>query len=151
MYIIFKRCHIKKEKNSDSDDDTQFPTKCVSLQPVYIRVIIMNSTRQNKIAALLQKELANIFIADGRNLYNCMITVTKTTITSDLSIARAYLSVYMAPDKEAIVAAIRANTKDIRFRLGQRIRNQLRVVPQLEFFLDDTLDYIEHIDELLKK
>ncbi|MBO7491844.1 MAG: 30S ribosome-binding factor RbfA [Bacteroidales bacterium] len=111
----------------------------------------MNTTRQNKIAALLQKELANIFVADGRNLYNCLITVTKTTITSDLSIARAYLSVYMAPDKEAIVAAVRANTKDIRFRLGQRIRNQLRVVPQLEFFLDDTLDYIEHIDELLKQ
>ena len=111
----------------------------------------MNTTRQNKIASLLQKELANIFVADGRNLYNCMITVTKTTITSDLSIARAYLSVYMAPDKEAVIAAVRANTKDIRFRLGQRIRNQLRVVPQLEFFLDDTLDYIEHIDELLKK
>ena len=111
----------------------------------------MNTTRQNKIAALLQKELANIFVADGRNIYNCLITVTKTTITSDLSIARAYLSVYMAPDKESIVAAVRANTKDIRFRLGQRIRNQLRVVPQLEFFLDDTLDYIEHIDELLKK
>ena len=111
----------------------------------------MNTTRQNKIASLIQKELANIFLVDGRNLYNCMITVTKATITSDLSIARAYLSIYMTNDKEGIVNAIRANTKDIRFRLGQRVRNQLRVVPQLEFFLDDTLDYIEHIDELLKQ
>lgn len=80
-----------------------------------------------------------------------MITVTKTTITSDLSIARAYLSIYMAPDKDVVIKAIRENTKDIRFRLGQQIRNQLRVVPHLEFFIDDTLDYMEHIDSLLKK
>ena len=80
-----------------------------------------------------------------------MITVTKTTITSDLSIARAYLSIYMAPDKDVVIKAIRDNTKDIRFRLGQQIRNQLRVVPHLEFFIDDTLDYMEHIDSLLKK
>lgn len=80
-----------------------------------------------------------------------MITVTKTTITSDLSIARAYLSIYMAPDKDVVIKAIRENTKDIRFRLGQQIRNQLRVVPHLEFFIDDTFDYMEHIDSLLKK
>lgn len=111
----------------------------------------MNTTRQQKIAALLQKELANIFLQDSKSLYNCMITVTNTTITSDLSIARAYLSIYMAPDKDIIINAIRANTKDIRFRLGQKIKNQLRVVPQLEFFIDDTLDYMEKIDRLLKK
>ncbi|MBR6161565.1 MAG: 30S ribosome-binding factor RbfA [Bacteroidales bacterium] len=111
----------------------------------------MNSTRQQKIASLLQKELANIFLQDSKSLYNCMITVTKTTITSDLSIARAYLSIYMAPDKDVVIKAIRENTKDIRFRLGQQIRNQLRVVPHLEFFIDDTLDYMEHIDSLLKK
>ena len=111
----------------------------------------MNTTRQQKIAALLQKELANIFLQDSKSLYNCMITVTNTTIPSDLSIARAYLSIYMAPDKDIIINAIRANTKDIRFRLGQKIKNQLRVVPQLEFFIDDTLDYMEKIDRLLKK
>lgn len=111
----------------------------------------MNSTRQQKIASLLQKELANIFLQDSKNIYGCMITVTKATITSDLSIGRAYLSIYMAPDKDAVMAAIRANTKDIRFRLGQKIKNQLRVVPQLEFFIDDTLDYMENIDRLLKQ
>jgi ribosome-binding factor A len=57
----------------------------------------------------------------------------------------------MAPDKDVVIKAIRENTKDIRFRLGQQIRNQLRVVPHLEFFIDDTLDYMEHIDSLLKK
>ena len=57
----------------------------------------------------------------------------------------------MAPDKDVVIKAIRENTKDIRFRLGQQIKNQLRVVPHLEFFIDDTLDYMEHIDSLLKK
>lgn len=111
----------------------------------------MNTTRQQKIASLLQKELANIFLLDGKNVYGCMITVTKATITSDLSIGRAYLSIYMSPDKDVIIKAIRENTKDIRFRLGQKIKNQLRVVPQLEFFIDDTLDYMENIDRLLKQ
>jgi ribosome-binding factor A len=111
----------------------------------------MNTTRQQKIAAMLQRELANIFLQDSRNLYKCMITVTNVTITSDLSIARAYLSIYNTKDKEVIINLIKDNTKDIRYRLGQKIRNQMRVVPTLEFFLDDTLDYLEHIDELLKK
>ena len=111
----------------------------------------MNTTRQQKIAAMLQRELANLFLTDSRNIYKCMITVTKVTVTSDLSIARAYLSIYNAEDKELIINLIKENTKDIRYRLGQQIRNQMRVVPTLEFFLDDTLDYLEHIDELLKK
>lgn len=113
----------------------------------------MNTTRQQKITSLLQKELANIFLTDSNNVYGCMITVTKATITSDLSIARGYLSIYLAPnnDKEAVIKAVRANTKDIRYRLGQKIKNQLRVVPQLEFFIDDTLDYMENIDRLLKQ
>jgi len=111
----------------------------------------MNTTRQQKIATLIQKELANIFLTDSKSIYNCMITVTNTTVTSDLSIARAYLSIYMAPDKDIVIKAIRTNTKDIRFRLGQQVKNQLRVIPQLEFFIDDTLDYMENIDKLLKQ
>lgn len=111
----------------------------------------MNTTRQQKIAAMLQRELANIFLTDSRNIYKCMITVTNVTVTSDLSIARVYLSIYNTQDKDLIIRMIKDNTKDIRYRLGQQVRNQLRVVPALEFFLDDTLDYLEHIDELLKK
>ena len=111
----------------------------------------MNTTRQQKIASLLQRELANIFLQDSKSIYGCMITVTKATITPALSIARAYLSIYMASDKDAVIGAVRANTKDIRFRLGQQVKSQLRIVPQLEFFIDDTLDYIENIDRLLKQ
>ncbi len=111
----------------------------------------MNTTRQQKIAAMLQRELADILLMDSRNIYRCMITVTNVTISPDLSIARAYLSIYNTPDKEAVMGLIKDNTKDIRYRLGQKIRNQIRVVPSLEFFIDDTLDYMERIDELLKK
>lgn len=111
----------------------------------------MNTTRQQKISSLLQRELATLFLQDSKSVYNCMMTVTNVTITPDLSIARAYLSIYMATDKDAVIGAVRANTKDIRFRLGQRIKSQLRVVPQLEFFIDDTLDYMENIELLLKQ
>ncbi len=99
----------------------------------------------------MQKELADLFLHDSKDIYHCMITVTQTTVTADLSIARAYLSIYMVQDKDAVIAAVRANTKDIRFRLGQKIKNQIRVVPQLEFFIDDTLDYMENIEKLLKQ
>ncbi len=111
----------------------------------------MNTTRQQKIAAMLQRELADIFLLDSRNIYKCMITVTNVTISPDLSIARAYLSIYNTEDKRAIIELVKSNTKDIRYRLGQKIRNQVRVIPNLEFFIDDTLDYLERIDELLKK
>lgn len=111
----------------------------------------MDTTRQQKIAKLVQKELADIFLHDGLSIYNCMITVTKTTVTKDLSIARAYLSIYHSADTDATIKAVRTNTKDIRFRLGQKVHNQLRIIPQLEFFVDDSLDYIENIERLLKQ
>lgn len=111
----------------------------------------MDSTRQQKIGQLIRKELADIFLADGPHVYDCMITVTRTTVTKDLSIARSYLSVFNAEDAEAVIQTVRANTKNIRFRLGQKVKNQLRVIPQLEFFVDDSLDYIENIEKLLKE
>ena len=110
----------------------------------------MDTTRQNKIAKLIQKELADIFLFDSAPLSDCMITVTKTTITKDLSIARAYLSIFNSDDSKETLKKIKINTKDIRFRLGQKVKNQLRIVPSLEFFIDDSLDYIENIENLLK-
>jgi ribosome-binding factor A len=110
----------------------------------------MDTTRQNKISKLIQKELADIFLHDSLPVYDCMITVTKTTITKDLSIARAYLSLFNTEDSSATLKQIRTNTKDIRFRMGQKVKNQLRIVPSLEFFIDDSLDYIENIENLLK-
>ena len=110
----------------------------------------MDTTRQNKIAKLIQKELADIFLTDGIPVYDCMITVTQTKVTSDLSLARSYLSVFNASDNEEVLKAIKKNTKDIRYRLAQKVKNQLRSIPQLVFFIDDSLDYMENIENLLK-
>jgi len=110
----------------------------------------MDSTRQNKIAKLIQKELAEIFLEDGIPIYDCMITVTQTKVTSDLSLARSYLSIFNAEDNEEVMKAIKKNTKDIRYRLAQKVKHQLRIIPQLHFFIDDSLDYLENIETLLK-
>lgn len=111
----------------------------------------MQETRQNKIARLLQKELSLIFQQQTRATHGVMISVTRTKISSDLSICTAYLSVFPSEKGEEILANINANTKQIRYELGTRVRNQMRIIPELRFFIDDSLDYIEHIDELLKK
>ena len=110
----------------------------------------MDTTRQNKIAKLIQKELAEIFLADGLSVYDCMITVTQTKVTPDLSLARSYLSIFNAEDNEKVMNTVRKNSKDIRYRLAQKVKHQLRIVPQLAFFMDDSLDYLENIENLLK-
>jgi len=112
----------------------------------------MESTRQQKISKLLMKDLGEIFRMDVPTLINnrSMITVTKVSITRDLSLARVYLSIFAAPNKDETLTAIRKSTKTIRMILGKKIRNQVRAIPELIFELDDSLDYIERIDELLK-
>ena len=111
----------------------------------------MKETRQNKIARLMQKELSLIFQQQTRATHGVMISVTRTKISPDLSICTAYLSVFPSEKGEEILANINANSKQIRYELGTRVRNQMRIIPELRFFIDDSLDYIEHIDELLKK
>ena len=111
----------------------------------------MQETRQNKIARLLQKELSLIFQQQTRATHGVMISVTRTKISPDLSICTAYLSVFPSEKGEEILANINANSKQIRYELGTRVRNQMRIIPELRFFIDDSLDYIEHINELLKK
>ena len=111
----------------------------------------MQETRQNKIARLLQTQLSLIFQQQTRATHGVMISVTRTKISPDLSICTAYLSVFPSEKGEEILANINANTKQIRYELGTRVRNQMRIIPELRFFIDDSLDYIEHIDELLKK
>lgn len=110
----------------------------------------MQETRQNKIARLLQKELSLIFQQQTRATHGVMISVTRTKISPDLSICTAYLSVFPSEKGEEILANINANSKQIRYELGTRVRNQMRIIPELRFFIDDSLDYIERIDELLK-
>ena len=110
----------------------------------------MQETRQNKIARLLQKELSVIFQQQTRAMHGVMVSVTRTKISPDLSICTAYLSVFPSEKGEDILKNIKANEKTIRYDLGQRVRYQLRIIPELRFFIDDSLDYIERIDELLK-
>ena len=111
----------------------------------------MQETRQNKITRLLQKELSLIFQQQTRAMHDTMVSVTRTKISPDLSICTAYLSIFPSDKGEEILQNINASNKAIRYELGTRVRNQLRIVPELRFFIDDSLDYIEHIDELLKK
>ena len=111
----------------------------------------MQETRQAKISRLLQKELAQIFQSQTRMMHGVMVSVTRVKISPDLSICTAYLSVFPSEKGEEIVKNVNSNVKTIRYDLGQRIRNQVRIIPELRFFIDDSLDYIDHIDELLKK
>ena len=111
----------------------------------------MQETRQNKIARLLQKELSLIFQQQTRAMHGTMVSVTRTKISPDLSICTAYLSIFPSEKGEEILNNINANVKGIRYELGTKMRNQLRIVPELRFFIDDSLDYIDRIDELLKK
>jgi ribosome-binding factor A len=112
----------------------------------------MTSTRQYKVSRLLQKELGNIFQREGNSIFTGkLITVTEVRITPDLAQARVYLSIFPADDNEKFKQTIEDHSQHIRHELGNRIRHQLRMVPELRFFLDDSLDYIENIDRLLKK
>lgn len=112
----------------------------------------METTRQQKISKLILKELSEIFQREIKTNGVVMITVTKVNVTTDLSYARVHLSVF-GPNKEAkkaVVAEVNNMTKSIRKMLGDRVRHQLRIIPELQFFEDDSLDYIERIDSLLK-
>ena len=115
---------------------------------------IMDSTRQQKVSRLIQKDLSNIFQVEGRGMYaNAMVTVTQVRVSPDLAVAKIYLSIFAAGsiDKKDILEKIKLHSNVIRKNLGIRIGKQVRVIPELEFFIDDSLDYIENIEELLKK
>ncbi|MFC2335344.1 MAG: 30S ribosome-binding factor RbfA [Prevotella sp.] len=111
----------------------------------------MQETRQNRISRLLQKELAEIFQSQTRQMHGILVSVTRVRISTDLSICTAYLSIFPSEKGKELLQNITRNEKSIRYELGQRVRNQLRIIPELRFFIDDSLDYIDHIDELLKK
>ena len=83
-------------------------------------------------------------------MHGTMVSVTRCRISPDLSICTAYLSIFPSEKAEEMIKNINTNTKTIRYELGTRVRNQLRIIPELRFFVDDSLDYIDHIDELLK-
>jgi ribosome-binding factor A len=111
----------------------------------------MDSTRQHKMARLLQKEMGDIFEVDMRRLFpGAMITITKVNVTKDLSIARFYLSIFALRDKKPALDEIREHIPEFRYKLGNQIRRQVRIIPHVEFFEDDSLDYIENLERLIK-
>lgn len=110
----------------------------------------MESNRQKKVSRLLQKDLGEIFQFETTNWFsNVMITVTKVNVTADLSLAKVYLSIF-GKDANEVLSIVEVNNKTIRKKLGDRVKNQLRKIPELKFFIDDSLDYIENIERLLK-
>ncbi|MBO5614718.1 MAG: 30S ribosome-binding factor RbfA [Prevotella sp.] len=111
----------------------------------------MQETRQNRISRLLQKELSLIFQSQTRQMHGVMVSVTRVKISPDLSICTAYLSIFPSERGDELLKNIQQNTSTIRYDLGQRVRNQLRIIPELRFFIDDSLDYLERIDDLLKQ
>ena len=111
----------------------------------------METTRQNKISRLIQKELSEIFLLQTKSMNGVLVSVSAVRISPDMSIARVYLSVFPSERSQEIVKNINDNMKSIRYELGTRVRHQLRIIPEMKFYVDDSLDYAERIDELLKK
>ena len=112
----------------------------------------MDSIRQQKAARLIQKDLAEIFLREGKNMFgNAMITVTTVRLSPDMSIARIYLSLFGVKDKDSLFQNIQIYTPELRKLLGMRIGKQVRIIPELKFFIDDSLDYMEKIDKALKQ
>lgn len=112
----------------------------------------MESPRQKKIAALLQLEIAQLLQGAVRKegVNNLILSVTKVSVTVDLSIAKIYLSVFPQAQAENIIPNLQENAFQVKHDLAKLLKNQLRKIPQLDFYLDDSLDYIENIDRALK-
>ena len=111
----------------------------------------MDSLRQNKVNSLLQKEIAAVFQLEGRSLLpGGLITVSAVRCSPDLGVAKVYLSLFPVKDKAAVMERIKEHGHRLRGQLGGRIGKQMRVVPELLFYLDDSLDRAEAIDKLLK-
>ena len=111
----------------------------------------MESTRQKKVSRLIQKELADIFLKRNNEFaHGKLISITRVRISPDLSFAKVYLSIFPAANQNDIITSLQERSSKIRFDLGQKVRSQLRIVPDIAFHIDDSLDYIDKIDKLLK-
>ena len=111
----------------------------------------MESTRQKKISRQLQKDLSEIFQLEARTLFGTsFVSVTVVRVSTDLSVARAYLSIFGEGNKDELLVEINQMSYAIRKKLAARVRNQMRKVPELKFFLDDSVDYAQNIESLLK-
>jgi ribosome-binding factor A len=112
----------------------------------------MDSRRQLKIGSVIQEAFTSVLSRDGKGIYgSAFVTVTRIKVTSDLSLARFYLSIFNTPDGEAVIKKLYEHKFEIKRKLAEKLRHQLRVIPELEFFKDDSLDYAYHIEEVFKK
>ena len=111
----------------------------------------MESTRQKKVARQIQKDLAEILLLKSSTILSgALISVSKVRLSPDLSYAKVFLSVFPVTDSALFLKTINQFSSEIRYELGKRVRNQLRVVPELAFYIDDSIDYAENIDRLLR-
>ncbi|MCL1938474.1 MAG: 30S ribosome-binding factor RbfA [Candidatus Azobacteroides sp.] len=110
----------------------------------------MNDMRLQRIARLIQKDLSEIFLLQTKQMPGVMVSVTNVRMSPDLGLSKAYLSIFPSEKEKEIMEHILSNKKSIRYELGLRIGKQVRRVPELAFFLDDSIDYLENIDNLLK-
>jgi ribosome-binding factor A len=112
----------------------------------------MESKRQQKFAGVIQEDLAIIFQREGISfLPNTLVTITKVRVTPDLAIARIFLSFFNSTNSQLALQTIKLHASEIRYKLGARIKDQVRIIPQLEFFIDDTSAYVERMDKIFDK
>ena len=109
----------------------------------------METTRQQKITRLIQKELSEIFRQQTAKTHGVLVSVSAVRISPDLSIAHVYLSIFPSEQGATILQNINKTSQQVRYALAQKVRYQLRKCPELQFHIDDSLDYIDHIDSLL--
>jgi len=109
----------------------------------------MNNTRLQKIERLIQKDLGEIFLSETKRLSGVLVSVTKVRISPDLGVSKAYLSIFPSEKSNEIMENINKHKKAIRYELGLRIGQSVRRIPELVFYLDDSIDYLKNIDHLL--
>ena len=109
------------------------------------------SIRQEKFAGIIQQHLADIFLKDSGSFNNAFITISKVEISPDLGYAKVFLSFLNAQNKTELLDLINFNNREIRRRLATKIKNQARIVPELSFFVDESLDYVFHMEKVMQK
>ena len=110
----------------------------------------MESTRQRKMAALIQKEMGIIFQRMSRDFLNKLISVTIVRMSPDLGYAKIYLSIFPEQQKDEVFEMVVQSSSNLRFELGNKIKNKVRKIPEIQFYIDDSLEYVEKINDLLK-
>ncbi len=111
----------------------------------------MDTIRQNKVSKLIQKDLSEMFQKDCKEYaIGAMLSITTVRVSPDLSYAKIYVSIFPSDRVDAVMESLKEHNKSIRFILGRKVGKQMRIIPELRFFVDDSLDYIDKIDELLK-